>query len=381
MFCNVCGSNVPDNADYCPNCGADLRAFKPMAPAAPEAPVAPEAPAAPEAEAPAPDVAAAMSEQISSEAASPMMMDIPIADAPEEFDPEGGTTVLTAGMTGELNADMNPFQNQGGFDAVETPADQAPAADGFAQDPFQAAQPEPQAPGFDAQPQAPSFDEQPQAPSFDAQPQAPVDAAPAQPEAPAFVDPDSPREHQLQAPADKVVTPAPVTGSSILSDASVQPVGAPQDQAAPAAPAPQAQPAPAPIPQGGAFAQDPYAQQQSYGQPNEYGQPAFGGQPGGYSPAPAPAPAPQAGFGLGSIPDLYKPITPWGYIGYSFLFSLPIAGIILLFIYAFGADKNINVKNYARSVLLMIAILIVIYIIIFIIMMVMGVGLLAAFSD
>ena len=379
MFCNVCGSNVPDNADYCPNCGADLRAFKPMAPAAPEAPVAPEAPAAPEAEAPAPDVAAAMSEQISSEAASPMMMDIPIADAPEEFDPEGGTTVLTAGMTGELNADMNPFQNQGGFDAVETPADQAPATDGFTQDPFQAAQP--QAPSFDAQPQAPSFDAQPQAPSFDAQPQAPVDAAPAQPEAPAFVDPDSPREHQLQAPADKVVTPAPVTGSSILSDASVQPVGAPQDQAAPAAPAPQAQPAPAPIPQGGAFAQDPYAQQQSYGQPNEYGQPAFGGQPGGYSPAPAPAPAPQAGFGLGSIPDLYKPITPWGYIGYSFLFSLPIAGIILLFIYAFGADKNINVKNYARSVLLMIAILIVIYIIIFIIMMVMGVGLLAAFSD
>lgn len=44
----------------------------------------------------------------------------------------------------------------------------------------------------------------------------------------------------------------------------------------------------------------------------------------------------------------YKPISAWGYFGYSLLFSLPIAGLVLLIVFSFS-DENINRRNYARS--------------------------------
>ncbi len=59
------------------------------------------------------------------------------------------------------------------------------------------------------------------------------------------------------------------------------------------------------------------------------------------------------------------PISPWGYIGYNFLFAIPLVGIIMLFVYGFGSNTNRNVKNYARSVLIVYAIIIVIYVILF----------------
>ena len=43
-----------------------------------------------------------------------------------------------------------------------------------------------------------------------------------------------------------------------------------------------------------------------------------------------------------------KPITPWGYVGYEFLFAIPIIGFIFLLIYAISA-KNQNLKNFARA--------------------------------
>lgn len=49
----------------------------------------------------------------------------------------------------------------------------------------------------------------------------------------------------------------------------------------------------------------------------------------------------------------YRPITPLGYIGYQLLFSIPIIGLIFLIVYACGGTRNINVKNYARSFILM----------------------------
>ena len=42
------------------------------------------------------------------------------------------------------------------------------------------------------------------------------------------------------------------------------------------------------------------------------------------------------------------------------LFNLPIAGIILMLICAFGGSQNINVKNFARGMLLVLLISIVI---------------------
>jgi len=59
--------------------------------------------------------------------------------------------------------------------------------------------------------------------------------------------------------------------------------------------------------------------------------------------------------------DEYKPITPFGYVGYELLFSLPLVGFICLIIFAFGGTKNINVKNFARSYLLMALIALIIY--------------------
>ncbi len=59
------------------------------------------------------------------------------------------------------------------------------------------------------------------------------------------------------------------------------------------------------------------------------------------------------------IPPEYKPITPLGYIGYTVLFNLPVIGIILMLICAFGGSENINVKNFARGMLLVLLISIV----------------------
>ena len=63
-----------------------------------------------------------------------------------------------------------------------------------------------------------------------------------------------------------------------------------------------------------------------------------------------------------NLPEEFKPISPWGYLGYNILFSIPLIGTIMLFVYAFGGTSKVNVRNYARSyfciILLFIAILI-----------------------
>lgn len=47
-------------------------------------------------------------------------------------------------------------------------------------------------------------------------------------------------------------------------------------------------------------------------------------------------------------PEEYRPISAWGYVGYSLLFSLPLVGLILLIVFAFN-DDNYNRRSYARS--------------------------------
>ncbi len=49
------------------------------------------------------------------------------------------------------------------------------------------------------------------------------------------------------------------------------------------------------------------------------------------------------------IPEEYKPISMWGYLGYELLFSLPIVGLVLLIVFSVGGTKNRNLKNFARS--------------------------------
>ena len=52
-------------------------------------------------------------------------------------------------------------------------------------------------------------------------------------------------------------------------------------------------------------------------------------------------------------------ITPWGYIGYSLLFSIPVVGLICVLIFAFSPDYPCR-RNYARSFLIMLVIALVI---------------------
>jgi len=40
-------------------------------------------------------------------------------------------------------------------------------------------------------------------------------------------------------------------------------------------------------------------------------------------------------------------LSPWGYVGYKILFSIPIVGFICLIIFSF--NEEINLKNYARA--------------------------------
>lgn len=65
----------------------------------------------------------------------------------------------------------------------------------------------------------------------------------------------------------------------------------------------------------------------------------------------------QQGFQGGFYPNLteeqlpakFKPITAWGYFGWSFIFTIPLIGILIALIKAFGNTENINLRNFARS--------------------------------
>lgn len=47
-------------------------------------------------------------------------------------------------------------------------------------------------------------------------------------------------------------------------------------------------------------------------------------------------------------PEEYRPISMWGYFGYTFLFAIPLVGLILAIVWSFS-NSNINRRNFARS--------------------------------
>lgn len=67
-----------------------------------------------------------------------------------------------------------------------------------------------------------------------------------------------------------------------------------------------------------------------------------------------------------NVPNEYRPISAWGYVGYNLLFGLPLIGFIMLIVYALDST-NMNRRNYARSFfctyLIVLAILLVCFII------------------
>ena len=67
------------------------------------------------------------------------------------------------------------------------------------------------------------------------------------------------------------------------------------------------------------------------------------------SPAPAPAAVQPAPAQAAPLPAKYRPLSPWAYVGLDILFAIPFVGFICLIVFSFS-DKNINRRNYARSI-------------------------------
>lgn len=62
----------------------------------------------------------------------------------------------------------------------------------------------------------------------------------------------------------------------------------------------------------------------------------------------------------------YAVLGSWGFVGSMLLMSIPIAGFIIMIVWAAGGTMNHNRRNLARGYLLLIAIITVIYIAIFV---------------
>lgn len=101
-----------------------------------------------------------------------------------------------------------------------------------------------------------------------------------------------------------------------------------------------------------------------------------------YAPPPPPPPPPAPSYqqpyqqpnGYAPTKDT-SPLSMGQYIGMFILTGIPLVGFILLLVWAFSSDTNVNKQNYARAALLLGIIMVVLTIIISI---AMG-GLLAAF--
>ncbi len=73
-------------------------------------------------------------------------------------------------------------------------------------------------------------------------------------------------------------------------------------------------------------------------------------------------------------PDRFRPLSPWAYFGYSLLFSIPVAGFILLIIFSIS-DSNINRRNFARSYWCVLILVIIIMVVLFVLRLLFGVSL------
>ncbi|MGF9908925.1 hypothetical protein [Brevibacillus porteri] len=66
----------------------------------------------------------------------------------------------------------------------------------------------------------------------------------------------------------------------------------------------------------------------------------------------------------GSVAENEKVMTMKDWILVSLFMMIPIANIVLLFMWAFGSDGNLNRKNWSKATLLLMAILLGLYFVI-----------------
>ena len=86
---------------------------------------------------------------------------------------------------------------------------------------------------------------------------------------------------------------------------------------------------------------------------------------------PAPAPRPQE-LTANDLPHHLRPLGAWSYFGYSFLFSIPLVGFIMLIVFACGGAQNINLRNYARSYFCAFLILLILVVFVLIVLLASG---------
>ena len=79
-----------------------------------------------------------------------------------------------------------------------------------------------------------------------------------------------------------------------------------------------------------------------------------------------------------NIPVEYEPVSIGAYIGYSLLLSIPCVGLIAALIIAFGGNKKISLKNYAKAYLIMLLIAAIISVVT---TLIFGVGIFSMFNS
>lgn len=72
----------------------------------------------------------------------------------------------------------------------------------------------------------------------------------------------------------------------------------------------------------------------------------------------------------------YRLLSPWAYVGYGILFTLPVIGWILAIVFALN-DDNLNRRNFARGYWCMVLVVVILSIV----CMVMGVSIMDGFSS
>lgn len=60
-----------------------------------------------------------------------------------------------------------------------------------------------------------------------------------------------------------------------------------------------------------------------------------------------------------------SPMTVKDWLLTMFITAIPLVGLIMLFVWAFGSGNNLNKANYAKAALIWLAIIFVLYIVIF----------------
>ena len=80
-----------------------------------------------------------------------------------------------------------------------------------------------------------------------------------------------------------------------------------------------------------------------------------------------------------NIPNEYKPVSLWAYVGLMALNMIPCVGLIATIVFACGAIKNKNIINFARAQLVLAGIIVAIYLII--LMFGLAGGIMSGFMD